>query len=253
MSLSNEEREFKDIEVLFKNRDQKKIYEQLENSRRKSVVNNREKVQRKGKIKINSIKTVIINISLCAVILVGGYKIVSSVNSNLDNPTNMNNLSRTIGTLVDDDYDKESLVFNSERSILSQNTYRIQDGCAYNHEAIARDLIALNDRELYEYAFYSLCHDMGENLNNVISGSKTNIDLVIRELKRISSYGNSDLEQYISNKLENINTLDEYLISDNYVDDKGNPDLEKAIQVMNLKAEGILNQIERNRENKKRG
>ena len=26
------------------------------------------------------------------------------------------------------------------------------------------------------------------------------------------------------------------------VDDKGNPDLEKAIQVMNLKAEGILNQ-----------
>ena len=73
MSLSNEEREFKDIEVLFKNRDQKKIYEQLENSRRKSVVNNREKVQRKGKIKINSIKTVIINISLCAVILVGGY------------------------------------------------------------------------------------------------------------------------------------------------------------------------------------
>ena len=253
MSLSNEEREFKDIEVLFKNRDQKKIYEQLENSRRKSVVNNREKVQRKGKIKINSIKTVIINISLCAVILVGGYKIVSSVNSNLDNPTNMNNLSRTIGTLVDDDYDKESLVFNSERSILSQNTYRIQDECAYNHEAIARDLIALNDRELYEYAFYSLCHDMGENLNNVISGSKTNIDLVIRELKRISSYGNSDLEQYISNKLENINTLDEYLISDNYVDDKGNPDLEKAIQVMNLKAEGILNQIERNGENKKRG
>ena len=253
MSLSNEEREFKDIEVLFKNRDQKKIYEQLENSRRKSVVNHREKVQRKGKIKINSIKTVIINISLCAVILVGGYKIVSSVNSNLDNPTNMNNLSRTIGTLVDDDYDKESLVFNSERSILSQNTYRIQDGCAYNHEAIARDLIALNDRELYEYAFYSLCHDMGENLNNVISGSKTNIDLVIRELKRISSYGNSDLEQYISNKLENLNTLDEYLISDNYVDDKGNPDLEKAIQVMNLKAEGILNQIERNGENKKRG
>ena len=51
MSLSNEEREFKDIEVLFKNRDQKKIYEQLENSRRKSVVNHREKVQRKGKIK----------------------------------------------------------------------------------------------------------------------------------------------------------------------------------------------------------
>lgn len=250
MSLSDIDRNFVDIEVLFKDRDERRIYEQLENSRRRSVSSKRERVQKRGKVKINSIKTILINISLCAVVLVGGYKLVSSVNSSLDNPTNMNNLSRTIGTLVDDEYDNN---LDNKRSILGQNTYRIQDGCAYNHEAIARDLIDLGDKELYEYAFYSLCNDMGGHLNNVISGSKTNIDLVISELKRMASSGNSDLELYISNKLKNVNNLEEYLISDNYVDSNGNPDLEKAIQAMNLRAEGILNQIERNQDTKKRG
>lgn len=250
MNLSREDKDFIDIAVLFKDRDERRIYEQLENSRRKSVSSKREKIQKKGKIKVNSIKSILINISLCAVLLVGGYKAFLGVISGFDNPTNMTNLSQTIGTLVDDEYNNGS---NIERSILAQNAYRIQNGSAYDHLGIAKDLIALNNKELYEYAFYSLCNDMGENLNNVISNSKTNIDLVIAELKSLSSYGDSDIEIYISNKLKNIDTLNEYLIADNYVDSNGNPSLEKAIQAMNLKAEGILKQIERNVETKKRG
>ena len=233
-----------DIEVLFKDRDER--YRRLEESRKRSVSSKREIVQRRGKIKLESIKPILIAILLSSMLLVGGHIIASAVSSYLNNRTNMNNLSQTIGSLVDDND-------NSKRSILEQNVYRVQDGYAYNHEGIAKDLIALNDKDLFEYAFYSLCNDMGENMNNVISNSKTNMDLVIKNLKRLSYYGDSDFELYISSKFNNIDTFDEYLIVDNYINSDGNPSLEKALQAMDLKAEGVLRLIEKKCETKKRG
>lgn len=239
--------------VLFENRDARRFQEQLEMSRKKSVSGERKRVKRRGKVKTNSIKR-LRNILLCALILASDYAIISSVIDNYNSPTNMVNLSQTIGTLVDDEYSSiDSYLDNNKRSILQQNTYRLENGYAYNHEQIAKDLIKLDNIELFDYAFYSLCNDMGENLNNKAGGPKSNIDLVIGNLKRFSASNNSNLEIYISNKFNNVNTLDEYLIVDNYVDKDGNPDLQKAIQSMNLKAEGILNQIEISNNGKRKG
>lgn len=249
MTMSVNEEDFKDIEAVFRKRDIKRYEELVANSRKESVAQPRVEVRRQGKVKSNDIKRLIINISLCSSLIVGGYVGFTAVMDHINNPTNMNNLSQSIGALAlgnDPDFLKE--FGNVEISILSQNTSNENGVVKFDHAKIAEDLIGLENKDLFDYAFYSLCNDMGTNLNNEIvssSGvSRTNIGWVINNLKLLSASKDTEFKEYISTKLEGVSNLDEYLIADNYVDSNGNPSLEKAMDAMNLKAEGILKLVE---------
>lgn len=253
MTMSVNEEDFKDIEAVFRKRDitrDIKRYEELvANSRKESVAQPRVEVRRQGKVKSNDIKKLIINVLLCSSLIVGGYVGINAVMDHINNPTNMNNLSQSIGALAlgnDPDFLRE--FGDVEISILSQNTSNENGVAKFDHAKIAEDLIGLENRDLFDYAFYSLCNDMGTNLNNEIvssSGvSRTNIGWVINNLKLLSASKDTEFKEYISTKLEGVSNLDEYLIADNYVDSNGNPSLEKAMNAMNLKAEGILKLVE---------
>lgn len=251
MSVSGED--FKDIEAVFRKRDitrDIKRYEELvAKSRMESVAQPRVEVRRQGKVRSNDIKKLIINILLCSSLIVGGYVVFNAVIDHINNPTNMNNLSQGIGALAlgnDPDFLRE--FGDVEISILNQNTSNENGVVKFDHAKIAEDLIGLENRDLFDYAFYSLCNDMGSNLNNEIissSGvSRTNIGWVINNLKLLSASKDTEFKEYISTKLEGVSNLDEYLIADNYVDSNGNPSLEKAMDAMNLKAEGVLKLVE---------
>lgn len=249
MTMSVNEEDFKDIEAVFRKRDIKRYEELVANSRKESVAQPRVEVRRQGKVKSNDIKKLIINVLLCSSLIVGGYVGFTAVMDHINNPTNMNNLSQSIGALAlgnDPDFLKE--FGNVEISILSQNTSNENGVVKFDHAKIAEDLIGLENKDLFDYAFYSLCNDMGTNLNNEIvssSGvSRTNIGWVINNLKLLSASKDTEFKEYISTKLEGVSNLDEYLIADNYVDSNGNPSLEKAMDAMNLKAEGILKLVE---------
>lgn len=253
MTMSVKGEEFKDIEAVFRKRDitrDIKRYEELvAKSRMESVAQPRVEVRRQGKVRSNDIKKLIINILLCSSLIVGGYVGFNAVMDHINNPTNMNNLSQSIGALAlgnDPDFLRE--FGDVEISILNQNTSNENGVVKFDHAKIAEDLIGLENRDLFDYAFYSLCNDMGSNLNNEIissSGvSRTNIGWVINNLKLLSASKDTEFKEYISTKLEGVSNLDEYLIADNYVDSNGNPSLEKAMDAMNLKAEGVLKLVE---------
>lgn len=253
MTMSVKGEEFKDIEAVFRKRDitrDIKRYEELvAKSRMESVAQPRVEVRRQGKVRSNDIKKLIINILLCSSLIVGGYVGFNAVMDHINNPTNMNNLSQSIGALaLGNDHDFLREFGDVEISILNQNTSNENGVVKFDHAKIAEDLIGLENRDLFDYAFYSLCNDMGSNLNNEIissSGvSRTNIGWVINNLKLLSASKDTEFKEYISTKLEGVSNLDEYLIADNYVDSNGNPSLEKAMDAMNLKAEGVLKLVE---------
>lgn len=249
MTMNVNGEDFKEIEAIFRARDYKRYEELIANSRKESVAQPRVEVKKQGKVRVKDIKKTIINILICSVLIVGGYVGFKAVMDHINNPTNMNNLSRSIGVLtLGNDPDLSREFGDVEISILNQNTSNENGVVKFDHAKIAEDLIGLENKDLFDYAFYSLCNDMGSNLNNQIvssSGvSRTNIEWVINNLKLLSASKDTEFKEYISTKLETVSDLDEYLIADNYIDSNGNPSLEKAMDAMNLKAEGILKLVE---------
>ena len=178
---------------------------------RANSVNN-SKVERKRvffNIDMKDLKKVIAGVVISAFVVVSGANyVVDKYNDN------MVNVSSLIGATI---YDDESV------SILSHNTGRNGEVYYYNHDAIARDLLKL-DSELFDYAFCSLCNDMGNSIDDRVGISGlSNVDSVIFYLRLYSKVDGIYPNEDISNRLRGINTLDEFLIRNNYVDNAMNP------------------------------
>lgn len=116
-----------------------------------------------------------------------------------------------------------SSLYSNESSVVGKNTFRHGDIVYYNQESIAKDLLQLPS-EIFDYAFCTICNDMGSNLNNKVGVlGKSNIDTVIYYLKNYSSVDGVYYNEKVSNAFNNIDSFNEYLIKNGYVDKAGNP------------------------------
>lgn len=201
---------FRDIEKLFENRDAKA----LKNARKNSVdVQLIERITSTLNVEMDTIKKMVAGVVVASLVLAGSVKLV---NSGLDRIQQMPNISQKIGSIL---YEEET----DSLSIVSHNTHRNGNISYYSQDAIARDLLRL-DSSLFDYAFCAVCNDMGRDINNKVGiGGKSNIDSVIYFLKLYSSIDGGFMNDYVRNSFEGIETLDDYLIKNGYVDKAGNP------------------------------
>lgn len=187
------------------------------------------------RVDINKLKKAIAGVVASAFILVSGVVLVNEFND----PTNMNNLSREIGGLVREYKDGETKI-----SIVAQNTYRNEDVAYYNQEQIAIDLLKL-DKDIFDYGFCSVCVDMGDNINNKVGvDGKSNIDSVIYYLKKYSGEDSEKFNSYVSEKFKDVNTLNEFLIKNGYLDKDGGPSLDAYIESCEKNAQNVFEIIE---------
>ena len=204
-------------------------------------------VSRKEKAEPNFLFRKFIIILMCVLSLWGASKLIGSAFGALDNPTNMNNMNKQIGALVntvDGPYDR------LEESILSQNTRRNANGPYYLHDGIAKDLANLPP-ELFDYALAGLCYDMGPNIwNEVAHGGRTNIDGVIDMLDYYTDEPEDDYEAYIQEQIDDCEGIDDYLVKHGYVDKKGEPDLEAFVRTNNDNAENVYEFLTQYAQNK---
>lgn len=165
--------------------------------------------------------------------------IKNAVVSAFNNDLSMSRLSVEIGALTD-----SQLAENGHaRTILKQNTVYPEFGNSnkffYKHESIAKDLLRIDER-LFDYAFYTVCEDMRETINHQVGpGGMSNIESVIFFLKQYSSDKDTPSKQYVSEALEGVSTLDDYLKKNNYVDKNDNPSLDEFKNACDSNAEVI--------------
>lgn len=137
---------------------------------------------------------------------------VSNVVSNISDNIAVHNASQNVGELISD-----GSVHRPD--IVSKNSYRTQDneGFWYNNEDIARDILGLPD-ELFDTVLYITYEDMGPYTNNM--------DDVIRALNNYTA-GEADKYPIILGKVEGCNSLNDYLIKNGFVNENGEPSIEK--------------------------
>lgn len=187
----------------------------LDNARKNSVGVNT--VEKKSDIKFFdsvSIKEFIKGICVSALVLVISINALNKIQSNLQNE--MKSISIEIGALVQEDS-------KDKMSIVSQNTVRNGDTSFYRQDAIARDLLSI-DEALFDYAFCAVCNDMGSNIDNKVGfNGMSNIDSVIYFLKLYSSIDGGFSNKNVNNSFQGVSSLNEYLLKHGYVDKAGNP------------------------------
>lgn len=231
--------DLKEFEEFLKAADLRITKEELDKARERSLKRaNVARKTREEKAKIDIIKKRIAAVVLGATVLVGGVTFgVKSYNA-MTSPLNMTSLSREIGAIVQTTDDVKL-------SVLSQNTHRNQNGYYYNQEEIAKDLLKLDDG-LFDYAFCTVCDEMGSNINNKVGvGDRSNIDAVIYYLKDLSSDKDSKFfNEMISKEFANIETFNDYLLSHGYVDKYGGPSIEQFKDYCNSNAQNVLDILE---------
>lgn len=114
----------------------------------------------------------------------------------------------------------------------------------YNHEGIAKDLLKL-DGDTFDYAFCSVCVDMGKNINNLVGvGGRSNIDSVIFYLSLYSNMEGREINDYVKNAFNGIDNLNDYLVMNGYVDKNGEPSLDAFRKYCNEHASEVLVSIQ---------
>ncbi len=203
---------------------------------------------RTNNMEARRIKAKILSIVLSATVIVGSVTLVKNAVDNLNSPLNMTNLSREIGGIVN--VVENDILDIKNISIVNQNTHRNGDTFFYNQEDIAKDLLKLDSR-LFDYAFCTVCTDMAENINNKVGiGGRSNIDSVIYYLKQYASGDGKLASEYVAEEFKDINSLNEYLVKNGYVNKKGEPSLDKFIEVCNENAEIIRSVLDGESEEK---
>lgn len=244
---------FKDIERIFRNRDNNVNQQTYAHARNvfdeyyDDAVNATREERKAVKKNVSSsvIGKKFISFLLIVLLGFGIIKMGIAAHDALNSPTRMDNLSQKIGSIVyvmPEGY--SSIYDDNEVSILSQNTARNANGPFYQHDRIAADLAKLPP-ELFDYALGALCYDMGPNIyNEVAHGGRTNIDGVIDILRYKVADPENDNERYIAERLNGVESLDDYLTKYGYVDKKGRPDLDLFIKACNNNAEQVLADLE---------
>lgn len=133
-------------------------------------------------------------------------------------------------------------------SIVSKNTIynnsNDRDNFYYNHEGIAKDLLKL-DGDMFDYAFCSVCTDMGKNINNLVGvGGRSNIDSVIFYLGLYSSI-EGRANDYIRNSFSGVDNLNDYLVLNNYLDKDGEPSIEEFKKSCDRRAFQVFDSIQK--------
>lgn len=184
---------------------------------------------------------VVATVKGAGVVIESGAEIVknieTSVSSIFNNDLSMSKLSKEIGALTDSKLEENGYA----RSILNQNTVRTGESNIFyfKHESIARDLLSL-DHRLFDYAFYTVCEDMQPYINNQVGpGGMSNIDSVIFYLKQYSSDKDTETKVYVSEILDGVQSLDDYLTKYNYVNKDGTPTIVEYRKACNDNAEVI--------------
>ena len=241
------DKEFADIEKLFKAKDIEnalKYYDEIrENAINAATDEERVVVEKKNKKSLPKI----IALLLAALIVLGVIKltvederVTESIGTYIQTHSifgelNMSNLSRKIGQLVLEE--KSNYVGEvPEMSILSQHTKRTEDdkGYYYENNLVAEDILRL-DADIQEYALCASINDMGDNKNNIIdSHGHTNADILIRHLK--TGYKEGENKDFF----EDIETFNDYLVKKGYVDSKGAPSFDMFKNAMDDNAKIIL-------------
>lgn len=259
MSYKNDNLFDEGLQAVFDNRELKTetLVISLSNAKKASVKrkDDSKSVERKTVIEIVDLK--MIGSKMAAVVLSGvivvaavhntglviesGAEMVknigSSISSVFNNDLSMSKLSKEIGALTDSKLEENGYA----QSILSQNTVHTGESNIfyYKHENIAKDLLSLDNR-LFDYAFYTVCEDMQPYINNQVGpGGMSNIDSVIFYLKQYSSDKDSNSKAYVSEVLDGVMSLNDYLTKFGYVDKEGKPSLSEFRKVCNDNAELI--------------
>lgn len=176
-----------------------------------------------------------------------GLNTIDGLVGDINDPLKMENMSRKIGSIVRQVDDP------GMQTILSQNTYRVGDTVMYNQEGIAKDLLTF-DSSVFDYALCSVCNDMGTNMNNNVGvQGMSNIDSVIYYLKMYSNMDGKYFNQYVSNLFRDVNSLDDYLLKNGYVDGGGNPSIEVFKTACNNNAQNVYDSIKSQVSNKGAG
>lgn len=124
------------------------------------------------------------------------------------------------------------------------------DNYYYNHEGIAKDLLKL-DGDAFDYAFCSVCVDMGNNINNLVGvGGRSNIDSVIFYLSLYSSIEGREVNDYVKNAFNGIENLEDYLFKNGYVDKDGEPSVEAFKKSCDERAGEVLASISEKNDSK---
>jgi len=244
--------DFKEIEKIFAKRDMNRYYENLDRAKRESVRQVRyEKKCKKVTIFDNPVFRMV-PIVIGTLIITGSvtYASYNTIVKPLTDPLEMHNMSKNIGALVNEDKENNPL-YKKAMSIVSQNTYTLAGNPAYDHMKIASDIINLDDPKLFDYALCCLYNDMGENVKNSITNfagvTKTNIDWVIWNLKMLSSSESTEMKRYISSSFDGINTMEDYLIVNGYVDKNMNSSFKMFKEAMDEEAQNISNILDSNK------
>lgn len=205
-----------DINAMFKERDAMKIVNNYESSTMTSVT--RRRPRRKKKSPNGYI------VALAAIVAAGGITLAART-IDITPKGSLHDFGKDVGSIVYVKGDDFNPRYDSTNiGIVSQNTKRNANTYYYDQDGIAKDLVSLDDR-LLDITFVSVCEDMGEHLNNKVGqNGETNIDLVISGIKKYAEEGS-----YAEKDFKDINTLNEWLVKRGYVDKKGNPDLQSAI------------------------
>lgn len=135
-----------------------------------------------------------------------------NLGSNIKDSYELSNAEEAVGVML-----AEGSIHNP--SIVSRNTYRTEnnDGFWYKNEDIASDILSLPD-ETFEAILYITYKDMGPYTNNM--------DDVIYYLNSYtaSNPGNNPIAY---GRVNGCNSLGDYLVKNGFVDEKGEPSMEK--------------------------
>ncbi len=176
------------------------------------------------KFEIKNLKTKLISLFFVAVMGVSGIAITNHINK-----PSMNDVSYLIGaSVLENTTSLEKLGLDSEHaSIAMQNAAIGENGVFYYHDAIAKDLLKV-DESLFDYALCTVCNDFGNNIDNKVGiGERSNINAVIYYLKEYSSNPESDLfNEKIANLFSDVNTFNDFLVKRGFVDKDGGASLE---------------------------
>lgn len=183
--------------------------------------------------------TLTIGLGVGAIVYAGGKAVnyvSDKISSVFDDSLSMERLSVKIGAFTDSKLQENGYA----RPILAQNTVHIEgNDYYYRHESIAKDLLRLDSR-LFDYAFCNICDDMGPNRGNQVGpGGMSNIESVIFYLKQYSSDKDTESKVYVSEVLDGVSSLDDYLSKFGYVDKEGKPSLNEFRKVCDSNAEVI--------------
>lgn len=198
-------------------------------------------------VEMKEIKRLLVAIVVSCALSLGSVTVVNAANfvNNLDKISTKDVTEEIVSMLYGSG---EEILHGAHYSgIVSKNTvFNRNSGSSnyfYNHEGIAKDLLKL-DGDSFDYAFYSVCDDMGKNINNLVGvGGRSNIDSVIYYLSLYSNVEGSSFNEYVQSQFSDVSSLNDYLIKNNYVDKNGVPSLEAFRKSCDIKAPEVLTSI----------